>query len=354
MKKCIKCELDINDDSIYCPHCGHKQNQEQQKPFNSAAFLRLFRPSFYGGLRRMGITNEQLTFYMFYFLNFTKKLSDDEIKEINRSFYKCLSTTSEEFLVVMGPYNTDHFLNSYYLKKENYESFDDEELRYSFASDKILSKMQDELKGENDNKVEISSKFFAIIWIFSLLSCCNAIFSKENKTFLKRLKMLFPVSRDQFIKSIENSNNLATLSYFSSEARTMELRYLDTISAKIKFINSFITLLDGETLDLGLLKSINYESNSNTLKYTQKNTTEDEYEEEKIIELDKAISDDFDFYQCVENKIKALCECEKQIQELEASEGKYSEIKEQITQLMDKEKTLLDTLTGFVYFNFYL
>lgn len=253
----------------------------------------------------------------------------------------------------MDSYHTDIIENSYYLKKENYESFDDEELRYSFASDKILSKMQDELKGEYDNKVEISSKFFAIIWIFSLLSCCNAIFSKENKTFFKRLKMLFPVSRDQFIKSIENSYKLAICSHFKSQAVTMEALYLNTISAKIKFINSFITFLEGETLDFSLLKSIDYESYSNTLKYRQKNKTEDEYEEEKIIKLDTAISDDFDFYQCVENKIKALCECEKQIQELEASEGKYSEIKEQITQLMDKEKTLLDTLTGFVYSNFY-
>ena len=216
-----------------------------------------------------------------------------------------------------------------------------------------MSKMQDELKGEYDNKVEISSKFFAIIWIFSLLSCCNANFSKENNTFFKRLKMLFPVTRDQFIKAIKANFNLETRSYFKSQFGTIGSIYLSSIRAKIKFINSFITFLEGETLDLSLLKSIDYDSYSNALKYRQKNKTEDEYEEEKIIKLDTAISDDFDFYQCVENKIKALCECEKQIQELEASEGKYSEIKEQITQLVDKEKTLLDTLTGFVYFNFY-
>ena len=343
MKKCIKCGLEIDDESLFCPHCGERQIQAQLKQFNASAFLRLFRPSFYGGLKRIGVTNDQLLSYMFYFLNLTKTLSDDEIKEINKSFYKCLNFTATEFLVPID-YNVETE-GVYVLAKDNYDVFPDEEIRYNFVSDKIFQKLQ-----EDFNK-EISPQFIAIVWIFSLLSACDTNLNSEQKLFFKRLKMLFPVSREQFISSISKSYNLTIESgvngYFPDLDNAIS-KFRNQISSRINFINSFISSFEIESFDFEEVRDIAYSTYRNTLMIYWNNDKDD-----VEVSLDSVLSDDFDFYQCVENKIKALCECEKQIQELEASEGKYSEIKEQITQLMDKEKTLLDTLTGFVYFNFY-
>ena len=51
MKKCISCNQDIEDGAAFCPLCGKPHEGEARKKLSitERAFLRLFRPSFFGG-----------------------------------------------------------------------------------------------------------------------------------------------------------------------------------------------------------------------------------------------------------------------------------------------------------------
>lgn len=69
-------------------------------------------------------------------------------------------------------------------------------------------------------------------------------------------------------------------------------------------------------------------------------------------ELKEKIPEDFDFYALVEEKTKALCEFEHQIQALENSDGNYAEITDKISELTRQEHDLLDILPGFSYQKF--
>ena len=64
------------------------------------------------------------------------------------------------------------------------------------------------------------------------------------------------------------------------------------------------------------------------------------------------IPEDFDFYDCVEEKIKKLCALESDIQKLEQSEGKYTEIRSRIEKLTEEEREQIAILPGFEYSKF--
>ena len=75
-------------------------------------------------------------------------------------------------------------------------------------------------------------------------------------------------------------------------------------------------------------------------------------EELSLNDLKKEFPPEFDFYALVEERTKALCDLEYKIQELEHSEGKYSEIANKIEELARQERSLTEKLPGFTYEKF--
>lgn len=302
MKKCISCQKEIDDGAEFCPFCGAKQDETQAKkvfPITERAFCRVFRPSFFGGFQA---DNDALCGFIEAFLSLSRAMTDDEIAEINHGFDTLLNNAERE-------YQLKGKRNEVALDVEKRVQVESEEFRYDFLSDSIFDAMKRNVLGTNH---------FGNVWLFALLAALDGNYSADKRKFFRRMKNLLPVTREQFVKCIASANsnydrNGYAISFFKVLSKSLEVNRYGNITYKDE---------NGE----------------------ERETSWDE--------LLKQIPEDFDFYAVVENKTKALCELEYQIQELENSEGKYADIADKIAELARQERALLDALPGFVYQKF--
>lgn len=289
--KCIHCQNEMPDNSAFCPNCG--KPQIETFPITERAFCRIFKPSFFGGLG-LDFTNFYLRL-MLDFLSLSKPLSEDEIASINHGFDSLLNNANKE-------YSLRNKHSNFILNKDGMPQIENEKFRYNFLSDSIFHKM-DKFYESN------SREHFGNVWLFSLLSALDGDYNDEKEMFFSRMKNMFPISRENFIK-FYYGGGLEELRSSSYEKRGG--------------IQSFLANRVSETKERNLDENI----------------------------LAEQIPEDFDFYNIVEEKTKSLCELEYQIQELENSEGKYFEIADKIAELSRKELELLEDLPGFVYKKF--
>ena len=87
MKQCGSCHQEIDGTAMFCPLCGAKQDSAAKKryPITERAFCRVFRPSFFGGARALGIKADDLLSFMLDFLSLERQVDDDEIAELNHA-----------------------------------------------------------------------------------------------------------------------------------------------------------------------------------------------------------------------------------------------------------------------------
>lgn len=315
MKKCISCNQDIEDVAIFCPFCGKPQEGEAKKQFSitQRAFLRLFRPSFFGGYQA---STESLLMFTAEFLSLSRALTKTEVAEINRGFETLLNSAATEYNL------SDESKTNYALTDENFVSVDSEKFRYNFVSDAIIRRLEQYYKS---NEGAVGANHFGNVWLFALLCALDGNYSDEKQMFFARIKKLFPVSCADFLKVVATEYNR----YDSEKVLGIAQQLLwlnERFMGKIKVTNSY----GGEIV---------YEKDGKKI-------------ESSVEELKGQFPADFDFYGVVEEKIKALCEIEYQILTLEASEGKYSEIADKIAELARQERELTNDLAGFTYQKF--
>ena len=295
MKNCISCSQSINDEAVFCPLCGTPQQPEAvQKagaPITARAFLRIFRPSFFGSFERMKVKADTRDKLIINFLCLSHDITDDEITELNMAFDILLNHPQAEYSLSNESKATYTLTNKVKIVIEN------EKFRYSFTSDFLLDLIKKWVNYESYDSMET---FFGVIWLLALLSVLDGHYSEEKALLFSRMKNLFPISRKNF------------LTYFKNPRM---------------YLGSVISLY-------AELFGISLESNNDP------NT------------LVNNIPEDFDFYACVEDTIQKLCVLETNIQQLEQSEGKYADIKAQIEQLAAEERKLTDLLPGFTYQKF--
>ncbi|MGP1595100.1 MAG: hypothetical protein ACTTH8_07650 [Treponema sp.] len=295
MKNCISCSQAINDESVFCPLCCTPQQPEAVKkvavPITARAFLRIFRPSFFGGFERMNIKETSRDKLIVNFLCLSRDITDDEITELNTAFDIMLNQPQVEYSLSRKSKANYTLTNKAKIPIEN------EKFRYNFVSDFLLDIIK---KWANYESYDSMETFFGVIWLLALLSVLDGQYSEEKALLFSRMKNLFPISRKNF------------LTYFKNPRM-----YLDSV------ISLYAALF-----------GISLESNNDP------NT------------LLKNIPEDFDFYTCVETIIQKLCVLETNIQQLEQSEGKYADIKAQIEQLAAEERDMTNLLPGFTYQKF--
>lgn len=315
MKKCISCNQDIEDGAAFCPFCGKPQEGEAKKQFSitQRAFLRLFRPSFFGGYQA---STESLLMFTAEFLSLSRALTETEVAEINRGFETLLNSAATEYNL------SDESKTNYALTDENFVSVDSEKFRYNFVSDAIIRRLEQYYKSSG----AVGTKHFGNVWLFALLCALDGNFSDDKQMFFARIKNMYPVSCSDFLKVVATEYNRYDSEQKVSGIAQQLLWFSERFMGKIKVTNSYrgeiVFEKDGKTIESSI---------------------------EKLKELFPA---DFDFYDVVEEKIKALCEIEYQILTLEASEGKYSEIADKIAELARQERELTNDLAGFTYQKF--
>lgn len=360
MKKCISCQKEIEDGAVFCPHCGAKQDGENQEsakknfPINERAFCRVFRPSFFGGYQ---LENKTLYKFIANFLSLSSVLSKNEISEINHAFDTLLNNASKEYFFVsdLSTEELECLNEKYRTKNKKYElseddilKVDDEDFRYDFLSDEIFDSMKTSYNSD-------LKKHFSNVWLFCLLAMLNGNYSSDKFKFFKRIKNLFSITREDIVKCfIPNPQNLRNTSvksflgifgnsyYYGSNTERETIRNTT--------INGILSVLKFNPAAKKVNK-VEYKTKDETLFfiYTNESGEKVEISENNLIDL---IPEDFDFYATVENKIKEVCKIEYQIQTLEQTEGKYAEIADKIAELARQERTLLDVLPGFNYQKF--
>lgn len=316
MKKCISCQQEIDDGAVFCPLCGTKQDAEAAKqtfPITERSFCRIFRPSFFGGLQ---INRDTMYKFMTGFLSLTRAMTDDEVTAVNHAFDTLLNNASKE-------YNLGEKKPQYALDGEKRSQVESEKFRYNFVSDSIFHTMEQYYKSSGS----IGVKHYGNVWLFSMLSALDGNYSDEKLMLFRRIKNLFPVTREQFLESIVPSNT----------------RYNDEHS----FLELFKLIPGMEKVKPETIHFKDYYGNI-TFKYDNGEETSTSIDKLK----EQIVSDDFDFYELVEKKTKALCELEYEILQLESSEGKYADIADKIAELARKERELTNSLPGFVYQKF--
>ena len=315
MKKCISCNQDIEDGAAFCPSCGTPQEGEAKKQFSitQRAFLRLFRPSFFGGYQA---STESLLMFTAEFLSLSRALTETEVAEINRGFETLLNSAATEYNL------SDESKTNYALTDENFVSVDSEKFRYNFVSDAIIRRLEQYYKSSG----AVGTKHFGNVWLFALLCALDGNFSDDKQMFFARIKNMYPVSCSDFLKVVATEYNRYDSEQKVSGIAQQLLWFNERFMGKIKVTNSY----SGEIV---------FEKDGKTIESSI----------EKVKELFPA---NFDFYGVVEEKIKALCEIEYQILTLEASEGKYSEIADKIAELARQERELTNDLAGFTYQKF--
>ena len=299
MKNCISCSQAINDESVFCPLCGTPQQpeavQKAGNPITAGAFLRIFRPSFFGSFERMKVKADVRDKLIVNFLCLSRDITDDEINELNMAFDILLNQPQAEYALIRM--ENDGANVSYVLSNKAKITIENEKFRYNFISDHLL----DIIKKE---KTPLEN-FFAIIWLLALVSVLDGQYSEEKEMLFSRIKNLFPISREDLLRHQEKNKNAHSIyGRFFAVARSASFAYEDEV------VDDF----------------------------------------ENIQSTD--IPEDFDFYACVEYTIQKLCALETNIQQLEQSEGKYADIKAQIEQLATEELKLTDLLPGFTYLKF--
>lgn len=304
MKNCIQCGQEIGDESVFCPNCRAKQDAEARKiyPISERAFVRLFRPSFFGGLSGLGMYQGSFLDTA-EFLSLSRELSGDERQALQRGLDLLLNNAGEEYAI--GERNKAEF-GDVFPKIEN------EKFRFNFVSDAILHRM--ELFKSSGS---VGTKMFAVLWLFSLLSALDGNYSDEKQMFFARAKNLFPIPCDEFLKALRPND-------LRDEAELVRFLHFLGHFEKITSFNNYQEWL----------------------------TLEDENGVEtqtSIDELCEQFPADFDFYAVLEEKTKKLCDLEHQIQELEHSEGAYFEIADKIAALAREERALTQNLSGFTY-----
>ena len=316
MKKCISCNQDIEDVAIFCPFCGKPQDGEAKKHFaiTQRAFLRVFRPSFFGGYQA---STESLLMFTAEILSLSRALSETEISEVNRGFDTLLNSAAKEYnLSVQRKTN-------YALTDEYFVDVDNEKFRYNFVSDKSIRRLE---KYYKSNEGAVGANHFGNVWLFALLCALDGNYSDEKQMSFARIKKLFPVSCADFLKVVATEYNR-----YDSEHKVLGivqqlLWFNERFMGKIKVTNSY----SGEIV---------FEKDGKKI-------------ESSVEKLKGQFPADFDFYGVVEEKIKALCETEYQILTLEADEGKYSDIADKIAELACQERKLTNDLAGFIYQKF--
>ena len=295
MKNCISCSQSINDEAVFCPLCGTPQQpeavQKAGNPITAGAFLRIFKPSFFGSFERMKVKADVRDKLIVNFLCLSHDITDDEITELNMAFDILLNQPQAEYSL------SRESKANYTLTTESKIIIENEKFRYNFVSDFLLDIIK---KWANYESYDSMETFFGVIWLLALLSVLDGQYSEEKALLFSRMKNLFPISRKNF------------LTYFKNPRM-----YLDSV------ISLYAALF-----------GISLESNNDP------NT------------LVNNIPEDFDFYACVEDTIQKLCVLETNIQQLEQSEGKYADIKAQIEQLAAEERKLTELLPGFTYQKF--
>ena len=315
MKKCISCNQDIEDGAAFCPFCGKPQEGEAKKQFSitQRAFCRVFRPSFFGGYQT---SSDSLLRFTEEFLSLSRALTETEVAEINRGFETLLNSAATEYNL------SDESKTNYALTDENFVSVDSEKFRYNFVSDAIIRRLEQYYKSSG----AVGTKHFGNVWLFALLCALDGNFSDDKQMFFARIKNLFPVSRDDFLKAIAPNNKR-----YDSEQDLLG------IARQLLWFNEKF---------MGKISVTNYYTGDIAFEKDGKKI------ESNIEELKGQFPADFDFYGVVEEKIKALCEIEYQILTLEASEGKYSDIADKIAELARQERELTNDLAGFTYQKF--
>lgn len=306
MQKCISCKQDINDDAVFCPNCGVSQNRETapQTAFliRKESFIRLFRPSFFGGLENTSIQHSETIKLLIDFLSLSRALTDEETDELNAAFDILLNNATNEYTIKRRPI--------YRIASEDNPAIANEKFRYNFISDNLLDQMK--------QYVAAQKELCAIIWLFALLAALDGHYSDEKMMLFSRIKNLFPVSREHFLMHIKQSIAVSHTSASYGDALTVFFNLL--ISGKL---------------------------------YDSADTMQKTYNADTPIDTMLAdIPEDFDFYDCVAGKIQQLCSIEAEIQKLEQSEGNYAEIKKQIAILEVQEREIIAILPGFEYSKF--
>ena len=307
MKNCISCSQSINDEAVFCPLCGTPQQPEAvQKaavPITARAFLRIFRPSFFGGFERMNIKETSRDKLIVNFLCLSRDITDDEINELNTAFDIMLNQPQVEYSLSRKSKANYTLTNKAKIPIEN------EKFRYNFISDQILDIMKNWSTDESGDSIKT---FVWCIWLLALLSVLDGQYYEEKSMLFSRIKNLFPISREYFLQHQEKNNG-----------NVQPYRALETSSVIGLYAALFGICLENDN---------DNENDPNTLL--------------------KNIPEDFDFYACVETIIQKLCVLETNIQQLEQSEGKYADIKAQIEQLAAEERDMTNLLPGFTYQKF--
>lgn len=305
MQKCTSCKQDINDDAVFCPNCGVSQNRETAPhtafPIKKDAFIRLFRPSFFGGLENTSIQHSKKIKLLIDFLSLSRPLADEETNELNAAFDILLNNAKNEY--------TTKQQTVYRITPEDKPAIENEKFRYNFMSDNIL----DQMKKYTNRQQEL----YAVIWLFALLAALDGHYSDEKMMLFSRIKNLFPVSREHFLMHIKKSIVVS---------RTGASAYGDISGGIAKFFGSLYAFSDT------MQKTYNADTPVDTMLAD--------------------IPEDFDFYDCVTGKIQQLCTLEAEIQKLEQSDGNYTEIKKQIAILEAQEREIIAILPGFEYSKF--
>lgn len=186
MKNCISCSQAINDEAVFCPLCGTPQQPEAVKkagaPITARAFLRIFRPSFFGSFEELELKETIRDKLIINFLCLSRDITDDEINELNTAFDIMLNQPQAE-------YSLSHETHANYtLTNDAKIVIENEKFRYNFISDHLL----DIIKKEKN--------FFASVWLFALLSVLDGQYSEEKSLLFTRIKNLFPISRKDFFQ----------------------------------------------------------------------------------------------------------------------------------------------------------
>lgn len=312
MKNCISCSQSINDEAVFCPLCGTPQQpeavQKAGNPITAGAFLRIFRPSFFGSFEKMKVKADTRDKLIVNFLCLSHDITDDEITELNTAFDIMLNQPQAEYSLSNESKATYTLTNKVKIVIEN------EKFRYSFTSDFLLDLIKKWVNYESYDSMET---FFGVIWLLALLSVLDGQYSEEKALLFSRIKNLFPVSRKLFLMHIKN----IAVSHTGASA------YGNISGSTGIFLNALLAYL------------------SDTMQKTYAADT-------PVDTMLADIPEDFDFYACVEDTIQKLCVLETNIQQLEQSEGKYADIKAQIEQLAAEERKLTDLLPGFTYQKF--
>ena len=322
MKKCISCQQEIDDGAVFCPLCGAKQDAEMAKltfPVTERAFCRIFRPSFFGGLQ---INRDTMYGFMNGFLSLTREMTGDEITAVNHAFDTLLNNASDEYSLSDERKKYEASYGKYAIDGAKRIQIESEKFRYNFVSDTIFHTMEQFYKTSRG----VGTKHYGNVWLFSLLSALDGNYSDEKLMFFRRMKNLFPVTREQFLESIA-----------PSEGRYNSNDDMNSIFGLFRLISGMEAVSE---INLGYNGSISYKTDSG------------ESGETSVENLKGQIPEDFDFYALVEKKTKALCETEYEILQLESSEGKYDDIADKIAELARKERELTAFLPGFVYQKF--